>query len=181
MAQPGPACTGQAGAPSSKHQPEIPHRQAPPACALLGQGGPGTRDATLVGRSCRSSLLKGAVWYQLCSCSVMGSKSEPGSPGQAEHLTHRVLGSSGNCKLPKVSGRSRMMEEDAEVTVTRREPGQGGQGGSCHMSSHPEPIPWLTPMPPQKAMCPAGILLSFFSSSLLSSSELSLLGPTLPW
>lgn len=54
-----------------------------------------------------------------------GSKSGPGSPVWAEHLTHSVLGSSGNCKLPKVSGRSRMMEEDAEVT--RREPGQGGQ------------------------------------------------------
>lgn len=56
---------------------------------------------------------------------LLGSKSGPGSPGQAEHLTHRVLGSSWNCKLPKVSGRSRIMEEDAEVTITRREPGQG--------------------------------------------------------
>lgn len=129
---------------------------------------------------CCSSLLKGAAWYQLCSCSVMGNKSGPGSPGHAEHLTHRVLGSSGNCKLPKLSGRSRMMEEDAEVTITCWEPSQGGQGGSCHMGFHPELIPQLTLIPPQNATCPAGILLSF-SSSLLSSSELSLLGPTLPW
>lgn len=48
------------------------------------------------------------------------------------------------------------------------------------MDSHPEPIPQLIPMTPQNATCPAGILLSF-SSSLLNSSKLSLLGPTLPW
>lgn len=107
---------------------------------------------------CCCSLLKGAAWYQLCSSSVMGNKSRPGSPGHLEQLTHRVLGSSGNCKLPKVSGRSRMMEEDAEVTVTRREPGQGGQEGSCHMGSHPELIPRLTTCPHKR---PCALLASY--------------------
>lgn len=107
------------------------HMQSSPPWALLSQGGLSTRDATLVGKGCPSSHLQEAAWSQLCSYSVMGGKGGPGSLERAGLQTHRVLGSSGNCKLPKVSGRSRMMEEDAEVTVSRREPGRGRRGGSC--------------------------------------------------
>lgn len=54
-------------------------------------------------------------------------------PGARVPDTHRVLGSSGNCKLPKVSGRSRMMEEDAEVTISCRQPGQGGEEAAAEL------------------------------------------------
>lgn len=82
---------------------------------------------------------------QVCSRCLMGSKG-----GGAGPQTHRALGSSGNCKLPKVSGRSRMMEEDAEVTVSRREPGRGGEKAAAELSpslSRPHSSP---PRPPKK-------------------------------
>lgn len=90
--------------------------------------------------------------------------------GRRDPQTHSTLGSSGNCRLPKVSGRSRRMDEVAELTVSRREPGRGGLLLN-------EPIPRLSPLSPPKkkshVACHSGALQSL--SSLLSSSELSFL------
>lgn len=81
---------------------------------------------------------------------MMVSKGGTGTPGWAGPQTHRALGSSGNCKLPKVSGRSRMMEEDAEVTVSRREAGQGEEEAAAELALTLSPSHSLPPRVPLK-------------------------------
>lgn len=141
-----------AGQGAGSHRSCTAHTRASPA--WLGQGGLGTRDATLVGRGCPSRHLQEAAWSQLCSRSVMVRKGGTGTPGKAGPQTHRALGSSGNCKLPKVSGRSRMMEEDAEVTVSRREPGQRGEEAAAELALTLSPSHSSAPCPPKKPHAP---------------------------
>ena len=156
---------GRGGAPSSQHEhsagqgagsrrSRTRHIQASPARALLDQGGLGTRDATLVGRGCPRGHLQEAASFQLCFHSVMGSKGGPEALGRAEPQTHRALGSSGNCKLPKVSGRSRMMEEDAEVTVSRREPGPGEKEAAAELALTLSPSPSSPLCTPKQSLSP---------------------------